>query len=233
MTDYSVQDIEDIILESGLKFPDLFNSFVEKNSRLIQLSENNHNRYCELYEEVFSVSSTTKEKGNKLEDLIVFLFKNAFPIIFEVKRNCRTSTNELDLLISWTQQAKSSGILKELCGLGNAFLCECKNYKGKVDVTYIGKFMSLLCCSDTKLGVMVAWDGVTGNGWKAGMGLIKKIALSEKRYILVITKEDLESIYLKKDNLFNILMKKYAALKQDIEYASFIKRHELEDRWDK
>ena len=80
---------------------------------------------------------------------------------------------------------------------------------------------------------MVAWDGVTGNGWKAGMGLIKKIALSEKRYILVITKEDLESIYLKKDNLFNILMKKYAALKQDIDYASLIKRPEWEDRWDK
>ena len=42
-----------------------------------------------------------------------------------------------------------------------------------------------------------------------------------------------KSLFLKKDNLFNILMKKYAALKQDIEYASLIKRHELEDRWDK
>ena len=180
---------------------------------------------------MFEPSSNTKEKGNKLEDLAKVLFVNSFPNIFEVKCNRRTSTNEIDLIINWTPQANSIGINNEFNGFGNTFLCECKNYDGKVDVTYIGKFFSLLCCSDTKLGIMVAWQGVTGKGWSAGSGLIKKIALSEKRYIIVITQSDLYDIYQKKINLFELLKYKFRALKQDISYEKYITKHELADKW--
>jgi len=224
-------DLDVFLTDHGLTFTGLFDFLVEKNSQVIQMSEADYREYCDLYDEVFKESSSKKDKGNKLEDLMVLLFVKAFPRVFEVQRNCRTSSNEIDLMINWSQQANLSGISKEFADLGNTFLCECKNYEGKVGVTYIGKFSSLLSCSDTKLGIMVAWDGVTGNGWNAGNGLIKKIALAEKRYILVINKEDLGRIYQKKTNLFELLSQKYRSLKQDISYEKLIKKHELADAW--
>lgn len=135
------------------------------------------------------------------------------------------------LLVNWTQQANSIGLTNEFTELGNTVLCECKNYTGKVGVTHIGKFLSLLICSDTRLGVLVAWKGVSGKGWSDGNGLIKKIALAEKRYIIVITQKDLWDIYQKKTNLFELLKCKYQALKHDISYEDCIKEHELEEKW--
>ncbi|WP_035776398.1 hypothetical protein [Butyrivibrio sp. VCB2001] len=231
MADNLERDINTLLNNHGLEFSDLVDFCFKKNSHCIQMSKDDYNKYCELYDEVFSVPTTTKDKGNKLEDLVEFLFVKALPGIFEVVRNCRTSSNEIDLLIKWTLRANTSGVSKEFCDLGNTILCECKNYIGKVDVTYIGKFISLMSCSDTKLGIMVAWYGVTGKGWNAGLGLIKKIALAEKRYILIFTREDLESIYLKRDNLYNLLSVKLQALKQDVSYNKLITKHELVDKW--
>lgn len=231
MEDILLTDFDEFLDGHGVTLPYLLNKLGERNTACMQMSENNHKQFCELYDNVFEPYSNTKEKGNKLEDLVKVLFVNSFPNIFEVKRNCRTSTNEIDLMISWTSQANSIGINNEFNGLGNTFLCECKNYDGKVDVTYIGKFSSLLCCSDTKLGIMVAWQGVTGKGWSAGSGLIKKIALAEKRYILVITQNDLCDIYHRKTNLFELMKYKFRALKQDVSYEKCIIRHELADKW--
>lgn len=224
-------DFNGFLDKHGISLSGLLNVLGEKNASCMQMSEDNHRKFCELYDDVFKPSSSTKAKGNKLEDLVEVLFVNSFPNIFEVKRNCRTSSNEIDLMINWTQQANTIGIINEFRGLGNTFLCECKNYDGKVNVTYIGKFSSLLCCSDTKLGIMIAWQGVTGNGWAAGNGLIKKIALAEKRYIIVITQNDLYDIYQRKTNLFELLNCKFRALKQDISYEKCITRHELVDEW--
>lgn len=232
MKDTLIQkDFDDFCTDHGITLQGLIILLNKTNAECMQMSTDDHERFCMLYDDVFKPSSNTKTKGNKLEDLIEVLFVNAFPNIFNVKRNCRTSTNEIDLLINWTQLANNIGLTNEFSGLGNTFLCECKNYDGKVDVTYIGKFSSLLSCSDTKLGVLVAWQGVTGTGWSAGSGLIKKIALAEKRYIIVITKKDLYDIYQKKINLFELLNCKYRALKQDISYEKCITKHELEDEW--
>lgn len=231
MADSLIEDINNVLNDHGATLSFLIGKIVETNADCIQMSEENHKHFCKLYDCVFKPSSNTKNKGNKLEDLVESLFICSFPNMFDVLRNCRTSSNEIDLLISWTQQASIIGITNEFNELGNTFLCECKNYDGKVDVTYIGKFFSLLSCSDTRLGIMVAWQGVTGKGWSAGNGLIKKIALAEKRYIIVITKNDLYDIYQKKTNLFKVMIDKYRALKQDISYEKCIIKHELVDEW--
>ncbi|WP_051637118.1 restriction endonuclease [Lachnospira multipara] len=224
------KEAEEILNEHGIDIPSFIEYQCSKNPSFLQMSDDNHKLFCSLYDEVFTPSSTTKSKGNKLEDLTTVLFEKAFPNIFDVRKNCRTSSNEIDLLIRWKDAASRIGLINDFYGLGNTFLCECKNYEGKVSVTYIGKFFSLMSYTNTRLGVLVAWDGVTGKGWADGLGLIKKIALADKRYIIVITKDDLFEVYQKKKTVFELLRDKYHSLKNDIMYDKYISKHEAEKK---
>lgn len=149
--------------------------------------------------------------------------------MFDVYRNCRTSTNEIDLLIRWTENARLSGITNAFPCFGESFLCECKNYNGPVNVTYVGKFDSLMTATNTNLGIMISWDGITGRSpWNDSKGLIKKIALKDKKYIIVIEKKDLFLIREQKASIFSIVYDKYTALKNDIDYSKYIKPHSAE-----
>ena len=108
-------------------------------------------------------------------------------------------------------------------------MCECKNYNGKVDVTYVGKFCSLMLVTGTNLGIMVSWDGVTGRGsWSDSKGLIKKIALKENKYIVVIDKNDLCRIYNKEASIFSMIYDKYLALQTEVDYSKYILKHDAE-----
>lgn len=224
------KEIEKFINERGCNVRDFLKYECDKNPEILQMSAADQELFCTLYDEVFNPSSTTKSKGNKLEDLTSVLFEKSFSNIFEVKRNCRTSSNEIDLLIRWKQDPKSIGLDCVFGDRDSIFLCECKNYKGKVNVTYIGKFFSLMNYTHTEIGVLVAWEGVTGTGWNAGLGLIKKIALADKKYIIVISKDDLYEIYQKKTSLFKLLKDKYHSLKFDIGYEQYISKHEAEEK---
>ena len=83
--------------------------------------------------------------------------------------------------------------------------------------------------TESNFGVMISWDGVTGRGkWADSNGLIKKIALREKRYIVVLDKNDLREIYEKKKSLFSLLYDKYIALKTETDYDKYIQKHEAE-----
>jgi len=221
---------EELLNEHGIDIESFLCYQCHKNPSFLQMSEDNHKKFCSLYDEIFTPSSTTKSKGNKLEELTAVLFEKAFPNIFDVKKNCRTSSNEIDLLISWKSAASRIGLRNDFDGLGSTFLCECKNYEGKVNVTYVGKFFSLMSYTDTKFGILVAWDGVTGKGWSDGLGLIKKVALADKRFIIVLTKEDFYYIYQKKKTVFELLRDKYQSLKHDIMYDKYISEHEAEKK---
>ncbi len=77
---------------------------------------------------------------------------------------------------------------------------------------------------------MVSWDGVSGRTkWNDSKGLIKKIALHESKYIIVIDKNDLKQICDRKKNLFSLIYDKYVALKEEIDYETYIVKHEAED----
>ena len=79
---------------------------------------------------------------------------------------------------------------------------------------------------------MISWDGVTGRSkWSDSKGLIKKIALREKRYIVVLDKYDLKKICEKENNIFSLIYDKYTALKNEIDYDKYILKHEVEDNW--
>lgn len=144
--------------------------------------------------------------------------------VFCVRKNCRTSTNEVDILVDWSEKSRLFGLNSAYPCFGDLVLCECKNYNKSVGVTYIGKFASLLSVTKAKIGIMVSWEGITGKKWEYGCGLIKKLALAEKREIIVIDKNDLREIRNGNSNLLNIVHKKHLALITDIDYQKYIQK---------
>lgn len=203
-------------------------------SHVLQLDSRSFNRYSELYKKIDGKCYKQTDKGKLLEDISSFLFLQGYAGIFECRKNLRTSSNEIDLQLCWTENARMSGIDRAFPFLGDSFLCECKNYEKKVDVTYVGKFSSLLHVSRCKFGIMIAWNGITSRSkWADASGLIRKIALRDNTYIIPIEKDDFKAIYEQKNNIFSILHDKYIALRNEIDYSEYIRHHELESDFQK
>lgn len=215
--------------QAGYTLSDFMRDASKYNSSLVQMKDEDLTEFQRLYDEIDKGNLSRGEKGKKLEELTTLLFEKSVVNLLQVYKNCRTSTNEIDLLVKWTDQANLSGISQSFSFLGDSFLCECKNYEGAVGVTYVGKFCSLMLVTNTDFGVMISWDGVTGRSkWSDSQGLIKKFALSAKKYIIVLEKNDIEKIYTRKKNLFSLIHDKYLALKDDIDYQKYIATHDAE-----
>ena len=86
-------------------------------------------------------------------------------------------------------------------------------------------------CEVKLSGIMLSWEGITSRGaCSDSKGLIKKIALKDNIYIIVIDKTDLKEIYEKRNNVFSIVFDKYILLKNEIDYSKYIKKHECEEQ---
>lgn len=146
--------------------------------KICEMSPEKKQEYANLlnhFEDTHQNKNASKaDKGKSLEDIVTFLLQNTGDL-FRVDRNLRTSTNEIDQLLTLNPKGKI------LCQYGlidrklERFLSECKNYNTRVDVTYVGKFCSLLITTQTLLGILFSYHGITGSGWNDGAGLIKKI----------------------------------------------------------
>ncbi|MEY9096273.1 acetylglutamate semialdehyde dehydrogenase [Paenibacillus sp. RC84] len=160
---------------------------------LTRLKDSVLNDYKILLDELIEVNSKTEaqgeniksQKGKALENLVTFLIKSTG--LFEVHTNIRTDTNEIDQILELSFRGKH--FEKYLPFDGQLFLSECKNYKGKVSVTWVGKFHSLLVSNSTRYGFLFSYHGFTGKEWRDATGLTKKLFLlkekmAEKVYIL-------------------------------------------------
>lgn len=225
-----VKDTEKLLKDNNIaNISEWFEIMSSFNAQFMLMSEENYDQYATTYEKLINEDYSERSKGKLLEDLTFVLFKNSYPALIEIRRNCRTSSNEIDLQINWSDNAKRIGLTTDFEGLGPSFLVECKNYERPLEVTYVGKFYSLLSYTKTKLGFLIAWEGITGlNSWRDSEGLIRKLALGSGIYILPIYKEDFKVIYEKKGNIFSIVKDKYLALKNDINFSKFKSKHELE-----
>ncbi len=184
-----------------------------------------------------SQHETTRLKGKALEQLTRFMFKYTGGL-FDVYENLGTNTNEIDLFLKFSNKGKSL----ERC-IGNQYskiICECKNHKKHVDVTYIGKFYTLVECSKIKIGLMVSWKGIGGEEWRDGVGLTKKIFLLKERledrvYILDFNRKDFEQI-LNGRPLIKILDEKCDELQLSVDFSKYFDKHpnqeELEAKMD-
>ncbi len=225
----NVEEIEDFLTDKGLTPYQLIYMLGKNNSSVLNLNQEDQCQFQQLYTEISNGCQDAGTKGKKLEKLISLLFENPTGSFFECRRNCRTSSNEIDLLLTWNENARMTNITAAFPCFGDTFLCECKNYDGKVDVTYVGKFYSLLSLADVKLGILIAWDGVTGRGgWDSAKGLIKKIALKEGIFIIVIDKDDLKEINEGKRHIYSLIYDKHTALRNDIDFSKYVSRHPAE-----
>lgn len=207
-----------------LNMPDVI--YKEYSQYFIELK-----RDIEAYDNTGKHIFTSQERGKILEKMAGLLFFQS-NVMFEKTVNCRTVTNEIDILVNWSNVALQMGLNRAYDFIGESFLCECKNYVKSVDVTYIGKFYSLMKASDVKFGIIFSKNGISGrNIWVDGKGLVRKIALRERVYIIDITWQDFEKIYNKETNIMRIMNDKYTAMKNDISYSEYISKHEMEEEF--
>lgn len=174
-----------------------------------------------------SQDSSTELKGKSLEDLVEYIFKKSY--IFDIDKNVRTSTNEIDLLVKLNKKGidfNTSGYIS----IEKYLLCECKNYNKTVGVTWTGKFYSLLKTSNKNIGIIFSYHGIAGKKWGSSSGLIRKIHLTSngKCRILSFALSDFE--LLRQGTSFaRIIEQKIEELDNDTSYFKDISSHELED----
>ena len=174
---------------------------------------------------------TRQEKGKVLEDISSFLLSNCSNI-FCVKRNIRTSTNEIDNIFTLSNQGKILTSVNLIPVYYENFIGECKNYGGSIGVTYVGKFCSLMLTTGCRLGILFSYHGVTGHGWKDGSGLIRKFYLHkekpEERYCLIdFNINDFRAI-LEGKNFLQIIDDKIAQLRFDTDFSDLLSAHPAE-----
>lgn len=175
-----------------------------------------------------SSTASNKEKKESLEELVSFISKKTN--LFTVCENIKTSTNEIDLLLS-LKKPTGSIIFEKMIALKNdGVLLECKNYNKKIDVTWIGKFYSLLRTSKTRIGIIFSYRGFTGTNWNDEVGLVKKIFLIDNTIILDFSLKDFEKI-AEGISILKIINSKILSLKYDTQIENYISEHPLENEF--
>lgn len=201
-----------------------------------KLSDDKLTEYNDLlshFKQTNSSDCSTGEKGKSLESLVSFLFKNS--LIFNIHENLRTSSNELDIVLHLNQKGQLFKRFGWITSDYSKIIGECKNYEGKVGVTYVGKFCTLVTHLSCKIGVMFSYNGMTGNDkhWSDGKGLAKKIHLKtlshpseDTIHILDFSIKDFESIS-SGYSLVEIINAKITALELDASYDDLLISHDL------
>lgn len=107
----------------------------------------------------------TTDKGDALEELVKFIIKKTY--FYKVHGNVKTGTNEIDQVVILSSEGKQAlhqfNIARDLIPIyEDLFICECKNYKSSLGVTWIGKFYGLLNSCNCDFGIIFTAKGLTG-----------------------------------------------------------------------
>lgn len=171
-------------------------------------------------------------KGKALEDLVSLLFEFTGGY-YDVYKNVRNGSNEIDVFLSLSRKGKC--VAQLINNRYKKLLCECKNYKSTISVTYVGKFYSLMQTTNNKVGIMFSYSGFTGASWGGAKGLTKKLFLLREReedrlYILEFTNKDFKDI-LDGKGLFDILESKCLELEMGLDdITKYINTHPNEGK---
>lgn len=226
---YNIQQYLKEIVQNSL---DIFHE-------LTQWSDKDKKEYSLLLEELkkpFNKNvETTKSKGDRLENLVSFIIKKSY--FFDIYRNVHTGTNEIDEVIMLSNVGKQAleayNISRDLLEIDSDIsIGECKNYNSTLDVTYVGKFYSLLVSTDVSFGMIFTQKGLTGNEneYHDAYGLVKVLRIIEKYKnkrdltIITFTLEDYEKL---KDGVsfFELIKAKKIALQLSANYDNFLQEY--------
>ena len=128
----------------------------EYRSRIqTQYFELNIEEYADLLYSAYT-SFEANEKGDALEDVAEFLFEGMKDVTVR-DRNLRTQSREIDLVLEHTESRKS------LFSYYSRFiLVECKNRSQSMSVGEVDKFMGNLRDTGADLGIIISWNGISG-----------------------------------------------------------------------
>jgi hypothetical protein len=127
-------------------------------------------------------SDGANEKGDTLEDVAEFLFEGMKDVTVR-DRNLRTQSREIDLVLEHTETQKS------LFSYYSRFvLVECKNKSQSMSVGEVDKFMANLRDTGAELGIIISWNGISGEddgtnamrATKGGSKNVRTISLSSR-----------------------------------------------------
>jgi hypothetical protein len=125
-------------------------------------------------------------KGKALEKLAKLLLESCNGLAAESR--VITAAGEIDLLVY--NQNRSHPFLSTL----GDFICECKNWEKKAGVQQIQNFALRIKKFDCKLGLYFSKSGITGNIAANAKKEIHDLYSVEKRSLVVLSLDDLESI---------------------------------------
>lgn len=212
-------------------FEELFKEIDKGFNTITNMNETDKNIYNKMLLELKEVNFKRKkfsndQKKKALEDIVSFILETSG--VFEVHRDIHTSSNEIDQLVRLNEKGtyfKNKGYIDVK---GNYFISECKNYKGSVGVTWIGKLYSLIETQNCNLGILFSYNGISGKRWNAGVGLIKKLFLTKEKnnkiYIIDFNINDFE-LLLKNVSFLTLMKKKMEDLETDTNVFKYLKKH--------
>ena len=180
---------EDVITKFALNKPE-FSHFFSPNSLVYEYP------LCQAYfsmlmESIDANAATTKEKGDRLEDLASYLFLLIPSLV--PRRNLLDEDLAYESDIVVRNLNASSNLVSDL--LGRHFLVECKNWENPVGVKDIGYFLYRMRLTHSRFGVIFAKSGITGKETeeRAAYSLIRKAFHEDGNVCIVVNREDLKS----------------------------------------
>lgn len=189
----------DIIWEPFAGTPDLVNEFNSLFQRVEESmewpKERNH------------------EKGALLESMVRFIFQR-FQMVASIERNERTTDNEIDLNIEFSEYLSPEFIKRHKCKI----ICECKNVKSKsIDVGQVVKLVNLCKMNTAGLGIFISIKGLGGQKWRFAEGKRKKLWLSEQIPIISFKLDELKKLTTPGYNFYTEIKRKYSLLVDEVE----------------
>ncbi len=165
-----------------------------------------NNKFVELLIDKIDENSETSsnEKGKLLEDLARYVLMTIPGI--NIRDRIRTNTTELDLLINMNSNFIDINIPSE-----GYSIAECKNYKIKVSVTYIMKFIRLLEINHLSLGFFFTWEGVS----KPALKEIRRAVDTNGIYVIAIDKKHIRKS-VEQGSFLPIIIEEYEKLRFDL-----------------
>jgi hypothetical protein len=152
-------------------------------------------------------STTFSEKGRILEDLVCYLFEQV-PGVSVGKRNALNTFSSEEIDVAFWNRMDVDGFYF----LPNIILVECKNWSQPVGSEEVNWFDSKLKRRGQPFGILIAANGITGNSQKIQAAHeIIRVALSEGRQLIVITRAEIENLRTS-DDLVELIQDKLCEL---------------------
>lgn len=132
---------------------------------------------------------TPNEKGKSLEHIAEILF-DAISCVSVRDTRVSTRPGEIDLIVERTGSKR----LTIFDYYGRFIPVECKNWMDPVPVSEVGNFESTLVRTDTNLGVLFAWSGISGEDQDNHAQRLVDNRSPERPTIIVVDERDLYRI---------------------------------------